>query len=71
MDFNKCSRLGCKNGDCSYTICGIGSICNSCHENLREYLISKYSKFLVDNNYLPEKVLLKEMEFFMKNNIKK
>jgi hypothetical protein len=71
MDFKKCSRLGCKNDDCNYHVCSIGNICKSCQKNLREYLISKYSNYIVDNNYFPEKILLKEMEFFMTNNLKK
>lgn len=71
MYSNKCSRLGCENDNCNYNVCTIGNICKPCQIDLREYLISKYSKYIVDNNYFPEKILLKEMEFFMTNNKKK
>lgn len=71
MDFNKCSRVGCKNEDCNCTICDIGNICKSCQSDFREYLLSKFSNYIVDNNYFPEKIFLKELEFFMTKHRKK
>ena len=71
MDFNKCSIIGCNHKKCEINYQGIGSICKSCWKDFIEYMYSKYPKSLVDINMIPEKIIWKDLEFFISNNVKK